>query len=126
MQPREIKFRAWDVKLRKFGWCNPSVERLSLLNSEGNYVLYGGRDFVFTQFTGLKDSRGRDIYEGDILRKLHCKNGVVEFSGASFCNKVNTPKGYRWYLLNSEDCELSEVIGNIYENPELLENNDAA
>ena len=60
------------------------------------------------QFTGLYDKNGRKIFEGDIMRNA---GNVVEFYGGDFCINGDSPLSY-WTG--------TEVIGNIYDNPELL------
>jgi uncharacterized phage protein (TIGR01671 family) len=74
---------------------------------------------TFTQFTGLKDKNSRDVYEGDILR---CTDII---SGQEYVGDIQIHSGGFWMkmgpgqlLIGSE--EGREVIGNIYENPELL------
>lgn len=79
------------------------------------------------QYTGLKDSKGKEIYEGDILRvpdlyetpentetTYHVE--VIEFKNFSF-NLGNSPLGEDYEYV-SDECE---IIGNIHDNPELLE-----
>jgi len=64
------------------------------------------------QFTGLKDINGKDIYEGDFIKLHEYGDDVykeVEFRNGSFCIH-----GFNW------NKKTAEVIGNIYENPELL------
>jgi len=78
-------------------------------------VQYESTDFTLMQYTGLKDKNGVEIYEGDIIRcKLQTdKNhwiAEVKFCIDAWCIGLHTLSSYI-YL---------EVIGNIYENPELL------
>lgn len=98
--------------------------------------------YVVQQFTGLKDKNGKEIYEGDILglNNLDIK-GFVEYLPNSLCYTLRHPKSpnYRFdlYLLddpvepeegiitNARTCRINtnriEILGNIFENKELLE-----
>lgn len=68
------------------------------------------------QFTGLCDASGKEIYDGDIMRELGSGKLVqVVYDAPEFCFKSNA-HGYR-FLNHSENFE---VIGNIYDNPEML------
>jgi hypothetical protein len=112
---REIKFRAWDGK--RFA---DRADREFDLYSNG---LMMGRspDCVLMQYTGLKDKNGVEIYEGDVVQNLLNDGWVAEI--------IHCPTYNGWYYtwpagslqLAPKANKILEVIGNIYENPELLE-----
>ncbi len=104
-------------------------------------VLKGTTHIVIMQYTGLKDKNGKEIYEGDI--GIPAQKGLADFvykifsvvkmgaydNGEEYEDRIS---GYGWYWdckdknniypLNEPLWEM-EVIGNIYENPDLLKNN---
>ena len=130
---REIKFRAWV----KEDYNNEIAN-----NSKGMYTgfsfenVYSGRDeantdcengkflsepkwenLILMQFTGLKDKNGKEIYEGDIVKMVHGgKIFQIKYMGAGFMYKNENDLEYP----NHNNAGNSEVIGNIYENSELL------
>lgn len=134
---RSIKFRAWDKKANR--WIRADESGLLFLNFEtahtGAFYIHdesgtGYDDYNISQFTGLHDREGREIYEGDIveshliIRRFSDDPGakvIWESEHAAF--KLNE-KAY--LVLMSEDRARKhyEVIGNIWENPELLEKRD--
>lgn len=113
---REIKFRAWDTDNNKFIDC--SNHTLSQINN--NYAGLGNR-FIYSQYTGLKDKNGKDIYEGDVIKYFNHRFPdpiIHEVKYHSESTSFSIPN-----LHTMEDFEPEEgieIIGNIYENPELL------
>jgi len=123
---REIKFRAWD-KVEKvwYDWESGALEYEKDHHSKKHgtcVVAYFDliEDFVLMQFTGLHDKNGKEIYEGDIIvqgdRTFTIEWGVED---AAFWKANIQEEGRRYFYTRAtaKDCE---VIGNIYENPELL------
>nr|DAL75047.1 MAG TPA: YopX protein [Caudoviricetes sp.] len=114
------KFRAWDKEENKMiNWGdlgffkNKNDEDLRVLDL--TYFPPKFKNVKLMQSTGLKDINGTEIYEGDIL-KTSIKNLVVEWVPKGACWGIGCHYLFHYY-------ETSEVIGNIYENPELLEDN---
>ena len=110
---REIKFRAWDGKrMLKAHTINDFVWMACGVGGGSDASPY--TDTQFMQFTGLKDKNGKEIYESDIVRGDWHWDGwrphVIEWPDDVY--------DLREYCLDGEDLE---VLGNIYENPDLLE-----
>lgn len=108
---REIKFRAWSKESNCFVQSGVQFNNTKMeLEAVGVELM---------QYTGLKDKNGKEIYEGDIIgwdyfcesEKIR-RTSVVNFEKGCFeCNDYDRP-----------DFVERKVIGNIYENPELLAN----
>lgn len=109
---REIKFRAWDKKKKEM-ITKMYIKRINIYEETLNN-LFEDKDVVFMQYTGLKDINGKEIYEGDIIKNPHGKS-VIEYIYSSF-HPLDESDGYN----SGYKSEEVEVIGNIYENPELL------
>lgn len=131
---REIKFRAWHIKTSKIIDLH-KITPLAIAgnlsdNTDGLYIPFSP-EVILMQYTGLKDKNGKDIYEGDILtntiyqRRFICPKNKNR--GYYRNQKVVTKRAVEWNEWwgswdthkYSERGEL-EVIGNIYENKELL------
>ena len=144
---REIKFRGWDEKHKKMFYLFDS--NISTLHGSSNITFYYNvknikykwrflesneyshcspvfysctdENSVLMQYTGLKDKNGKEIYESDIIYggEYTGRHHVVVWSKDDL--QFQTKEGY---LIRSPYANKSipwEVIGNIYENPELLE-----
>lgn len=123
---REIKFRAWDKCLNKMVYSLdvPSIyaERNGKLDLVNMFKSLGGR-YIFMQHTGLEDVVGKEIFEGDIILGTTYGKDADKLIGAV----VFSPRtgAYVWSNdetdLIAESCCTVMVIGNIYEDAELLE-----
>lgn len=138
---REIKFRAWDKQNNVM--CDVELLGESVLKIKGG-EWENREDFIVMQVSGLKDKHGREIYEGDILShtvEIVETDGSVEVAECYYealfrqgCFLTRTLDGcypeYETFADRFSICQgvnmLSdgETIGNIYENPELLEAGD--
>ena len=119
---RELKFRAWDKVEKNMldfdklaveaGWGGLSLE--DYLNWE---------DWDLMQLTGLKDSKGVEIYEGDIVKtKINTRYGYVEQTGtvrSEYLGHCIISWSFDGIALD-DSTQILEIIGNIYESPELL------
>ena len=123
---REIKFRAWNKNYKAWGDKHGAF----IFAQEINLSQYSA-DYIFQQFTGLKDKDGREIYEGDIIQLTFkgiksSRPLVVRYFDEMACFYLHNnlaPVKYWNDIFKSIQTIFSEkitVIGNIFENPELL------
>lgn len=125
MQDR-FKFRIFDKKLNKMAnWGDNPYHNMEIVNiiCSNNPEFNSDNRFHLMQCTGLRDKNSKLIFEGDII-KLYGKNYKVIFEkrAAYFGLFISKNETYRLNDIHTLTSEI-EIIGNIYENPELLEGN---
>lgn len=135
---REIKFRAWDKSKEKMVyqdklkdgskdeyWFLLNAQGISLMHFDEHYNAYVDTDAEIMEYTGLRDRTGKEIYEGDIVRR-ECLDlfyeggpiiGIVKMIDGNWLIEVDYFNGIILY----NDIDSNEVVGNIFENKELLE-----
>ena len=121
---REIKFRAWNKETKTMIDLH-AITPLALeptLMQDGVFLPFH-ENLILEQFTGLKDKNGKEIYEGDKLRDKHGNLCIVRWDDFRMAWWI-TKWGTAHELQNSTQVKKSEIIGNIHENPELLERED--
>ena len=122
----KLKFRAWLKKEQKM---DNEIDHISWLEDElyciGDGITYmvSAEDLVLMQSTGLRDKNGKEVFVGDIIKctrgclhevYIEKEYGGTYFGGMPAVYLKDLREGYAW-------TEHEEIIGNIYENPELLE-----
>jgi uncharacterized phage protein (TIGR01671 family) len=146
---KKLKFRVWDKQCKKYIVGDLFFEQID--NSDFECDCYHDEDgeihelkysqrkldryhgYDIQQYTGLKDKKGKEIYEGDIVNFILPNNEIevgaswpyrgkslVEWSDKSGNYIINFKDCYNTITANLFSCTSIEVIGNIFENPELL------
>ena len=138
---REYLFRAWDKKKNQFvGFGNETLSKkygrhipISVNYNDGYFSLRNeffyitDIDLIYMQYIGLKDKNNKKIFEGDILNLYSWEEEgdtvkrIIEFKDGEYIIKEITDKDPVYCnvsMIGLEDCE---IIGNIYENPKLME-----
>lgn len=136
---REIKFRVWNHKTKEMYYEDiiedlDTIGKITVCQSYGTLFCYYTDDFgdihelKILQYTGLKDKNGQEIYEGDIVKAWYgvpydylsgngIEKGEVIWNSGFACFSVKTDEIQPTFSCFND----FEVIGNIYENSELLE-----
>lgn len=139
---RELKFRVWDKKLNKFtrGY-DEEVGSFDEVYSDPPGIFFAGlrylnedsNRYIIQQYTGLKDTKGNDIYEGDLVELHTAANDHAEGIKENDCGlyEIYWDRKYKlkeikpnWFLkVIDNDCanfNIMKVVGNVFENQELL------
>ena len=132
---REIKFRGKRIKNGEWVYGDLRQENsgrkviMTNLNTWGDNpddIDPYGEDVIVNpdtvgQYTGLKDRNGQDVYEGDLLRTTEGNIMIAEWVGSGIVTRCLTPTYDGMMNTNRYAFPVSEKIGNIHDNPELLE-----
>jgi len=140
---REIKFRAWDKRFNLMLYPDNfyneyisadgkviEIEEWSDYSGGGFHTNDVSQDYILMQYTGLKDKNGKEIYEGDVIEteKMEYSDSGHYIGTVKVLGKVVFNNGrYALHLETGAMPDLSfalsfhEIIGNKYENPELLQ-----
>lgn len=122
---RAIKFRAWDKEKKRFfepeGYSEDALivylnGDMGVLDNEPYESIHSdeaNKRFVLLQYTGLNDKNGVEIYEGDIVEQKKQREQYRLF-------EIKWDRGNMGFYFSHAGTNFIEVIGNVYENPDLL------
>lgn len=127
---KEIKFRAWN-RVHQFmmewdDFLDYEADQMAIVGND--YRIFNDDEFELLQYTGFKDRNGKEVYEGDICKIYFDVDNVEDWVYQSL-TKNERETGMKIFqvespLFNNQTeftADVIEVIGNIYENYELLE-----
>lgn len=124
---REIKFRAFDNENKymvtsKQGVFTALRNSMNIVRQNDGYYNDGDllkpnkEKYTLMQYTGLDGKNGKEIYEGDIVKYENMTGKIMFFNGSFILSDLEETEEWELGVINEE----VEIIGNIYDNPELL------
>ena len=119
---KQFKCRIWNTKQNIMLKPDDDI----MLSTDGKvltsvYKFLNRKDCIILLYTGLKDKNGKEIYEGDIIQKGKEINGWIEYENGGFHCVMYNKGGAKVQCFHLSLClDEFEVIGKIYENPELI------
>jgi uncharacterized phage protein (TIGR01671 family) len=121
---REIKYKAWCSERKLM--CevisiNFEEDTITVKYPDGHRCTYKLSLFILMQYTGLKDKNGKEIFEGDVIKDNDGDIRTIQFVNGSFGGRLTLVPHLA--LLIDEEMYNCEIIGNRFENPELLQTN---
>ena len=128
---KQLKFRVWDKLNKNFIYPDKGYQGHYVLTLDGKFQNLqngsGGEEYDVQQFTGIRDSDGKDIYEGDVVelvwtnRKNKC---VIKYKHGSFIAEYLNPEGtmsFHWiHSIQMYGCPI-KILENIYEKETKVE-----
>ncbi len=128
---REIKFRVWDKKENEMFYSNMYQNKTSMIYGLGNFLKEcSDIEEPIMQYTGFKDKNGVEIYEGDLLQSFYDDGEIHEviwheesasFRVATYLDNRHGGSFAELFFMDDIHENCNKIIGNIYENTELLE-----
>ncbi|KHO63375.1 phage uncharacterized protein TIGR01671 [Thermoanaerobacter sp. YS13] len=125
---REIKFRAWHKERKEMYYQDKPIQADFIFM--GNTLAVDCKQIkefipyekvVLMQYTGLKDKNNKEIYEGDIVRYFDGMTGGIYFDEEFAAFRIEWLKCDKYSNIEEIIAKNCEVVGNIFQNPELLE-----
>lgn len=125
MRIKRFSFRAWDSNTKTMVYPDGKNYGFKIIDSQSDVMMWFEDEYIM-QSTGLNDKNEKEIYEGDIVKRTldvgfpteRCKNWVIKWGSWCYMRYSDENNGFGFDAIDARtNCE---VIGNIYENPELL------